>query len=33
MVSKPKLRLSFMSSGSDRVAPLLDGGSSPRGSS
>ena len=25
MVSKPKLRLSFMSSSSDRVAPLIDG--------
>ena len=31
MVSKPKLRLSFMSSGSDRVAPLLDGRVQPEG--
>lgn len=31
MVSKPKLRLSFMSSSSDRVAPLLDGRVQPEG--
>ena len=31
MVSKPKLRLSFMSSTSDRVAPLLDGRVQPEG--
>ena len=31
MVSKPKLRLSFMSSSSDRVAPLLDSRVQPEG--
>ncbi len=31
MVSKPKLRLSFMSSVSDRVAPLVDGRVQPEG--
>ncbi|MYA51052.1 MAG: hypothetical protein F4185_06790 [Chloroflexi bacterium] len=31
MVSKPKLRLSFMSSTSDRIAPLLDGRVQPEG--
>ena len=31
MVSKPKLRLSFMSSSSDRVAPLIDGRIQPEG--
>lgn len=31
MVSKPKLRLSFMSSSSDRVAPLIDGRVQPEG--
>ena len=31
MVSKPKLRLSFMSSTSDRVAPLIDGRVQPEG--